>query len=82
MVSALFAVTWAPPGLKNLIVSNSFPSFPLFTIGTEVIMDLNPDISSVAREHAEAGNFASTEYRAAIKALHAKYFNILYRKIS
>ncbi|KAF4588509.1 hypothetical protein EYR40_010061 [Pleurotus pulmonarius] len=74
MISALFAATRAPLGLKNLIVSNSFPSFPLFAIGTEVIMDLNPDIGEIARKHAEAGNFTSPEYRAAIQALHARYF--------
>lgn len=42
-------------------------------MGTEVIMDLNPDIGEVARKHAEAGNFASPEYRAAVQALHARY---------
>ncbi|KAF9490874.1 hypothetical protein BDN71DRAFT_142833 [Pleurotus eryngii] len=59
MVSALFAATWAPSGLRNLIVFNSFPLFLLFAMGAEVLLDLNLDIGEVAWKHAEMGNFAS-----------------------
>ncbi|KDQ23662.1 hypothetical protein PLEOSDRAFT_1094552 [Pleurotus ostreatus PC15] len=74
MLAAYFTATQAPPGLKNLIVSNSPASLPLMKISTEAILDLNPDVGAIARKHAAAGTFSSPEYQASIKALHARHF--------
>ncbi|KAG9217608.1 hypothetical protein CCMSSC00406_0010427 [Pleurotus cornucopiae] len=74
MLAAYFTATQAPPGLKNLIVSNSPASVPLMKISTEAILDLNPDVGAIARKHAEEGTFSSPEYQAATKALHARHF--------
>ncbi|KAJ8502942.1 hypothetical protein ONZ45_g11303 [Pleurotus djamor] len=74
MLGGTYAATRMPPGLKNLVISNSPASASLMIEGVHLLLEKYPEEREILRKHAEAGTFASPEYQNTTQALNDRHF--------
>ena len=74
MLGSQFAATREPKGLKQLIISDSPASMPLWEeVAGELLRGMPEDVQKTLKKHEDAGTTDSKEYEEAVNVFYAKH---------